>query len=114
MNVWQWAQNRKFTRAKYLPKSRGSSSRLGSLLPTQMASGNIPEASKGNDIAERMLGKILGDEEEKQEVEAPWALAGAEAFALLLAAMHRLQPPSQAACSQRRVSTIGHFPLPSI
>jgi hypothetical protein len=36
-----------------------------------MASGNIPKASKGNDIAERMLGKILGDEEEKQEVEAP-------------------------------------------
>jgi hypothetical protein len=28
-----------------------------------------------------MLGRILGDEEEKQEVEAPEALAGTEAFA---------------------------------
>ena len=51
------------------------------MLPIQTASGNMPEASKGNDMAEGMLGGILGDEEEKQEVEAPKALAGTEAFA---------------------------------
>lgn len=47
----------------------------------QTASGNIPGASQGNDRAECMLVRILGDEEEKQEVEAPEALAGTEAFA---------------------------------
>ena len=37
-------------------------------------------------MAEGMLGGILGDEDEKREVEAPDALAGAEAFASAVAA----------------------------
>jgi hypothetical protein len=37
-------------------------------------------------MAEGMLGGILGDKEEKPEVEAPEALAGAEAFASAVAA----------------------------
>jgi hypothetical protein len=37
-------------------------------------------------MAEGMLGGILGDEDEKGEVEAPDALAGAEAFASAVAA----------------------------
>src|SRR5271167_4437916 len=37
-------------------------------------------------MAEGMLGGILGGEEEKPEVEAPDALAGAEAFASAVAA----------------------------
>jgi len=37
-------------------------------------------------MAEGMLGGILGDEDEKGEVEAPDTLAGAEAFASAVAA----------------------------
>jgi len=37
-------------------------------------------------VAEGMLGGILGGEDEKPEVEAPQALAGAEAFAAAVAA----------------------------
>jgi hypothetical protein len=37
-------------------------------------------------MSEGMLGGILGDEDEKREVEAPDALAGAEAFASAVAA----------------------------
>ena len=37
-------------------------------------------------MAEGMLGGILGGEDEKPEVEAPQALAGAEAFAAAVAA----------------------------
>ena len=37
-------------------------------------------------MAKGLLGGILGDEDEKPEVEAPEALAGAEAFAAAVAA----------------------------
>jgi tetratricopeptide (TPR) repeat protein len=56
------------------------------LLPTQIASANIAKASKGIDMAESLLGGILGEDEEKPEAEAPEALAGTEAFAAAVAA----------------------------
>src|SRR5216683_986337 len=52
-----------------------------------VASTNMDEASKGGiDMAEGMLGGVLGDEGDKPEVETPDALAGAEAFASAVAA----------------------------
>jgi tetratricopeptide (TPR) repeat protein len=57
------------------------------LLPTRIASANIAELVTGKrDMAEGLLGGILGGDEEKPEVEAPGALAGAEAFAAAVAA----------------------------
>jgi tetratricopeptide (TPR) repeat protein len=47
-------------------------------------------------MAEGLLGGILGDEEEKPEVEAPEALAGAEAFAAAIAAIASRQDPGVA------------------
>jgi tetratricopeptide (TPR) repeat protein len=47
-------------------------------------------------MAEGLLGGILGDEEEKPEVEAPAALAGAEAFAAAIAAIASRQDPQVA------------------
>jgi hypothetical protein len=44
-------------------------------------------------MAEGMLGGILGDEEEKPEVESAAALAGAEAFAAAVAAIASRQDP---------------------
>jgi hypothetical protein len=38
-------------------------------------------------MAEGLVGGILGEEDEKPEVEAPEALAGAEAFAAAVAAI---------------------------
>jgi hypothetical protein len=56
------------------------------LLPTQKASANIAEGLKGIGMAEGLLGGVLGGEEEKPEVQAPEALAGAEAFAAAVVA----------------------------
>ncbi len=47
-------------------------------------------------MAEGMLGGILGGEDEKPEVEAPEALAGAEAFAAAIAAIASRQDPQVA------------------
>jgi len=47
-------------------------------------------------MAEGMLGGILGDEDEKPEVEAPETLAGAEAFAAAVAAIASRQDPQVA------------------
>jgi hypothetical protein len=47
-------------------------------------------------MAEGMLGGILGDEEEKPEVESAAALAGAEAFAAAVAAIASRQDPQVA------------------
>jgi len=44
-------------------------------------------------MAKGMLGGILGDEEEKPDVEAPEALASAEAFAAAVAAIASRQDP---------------------
>jgi hypothetical protein len=44
-------------------------------------------------MAERMLGGVLGDEDEKPETEAPGALAGAEASAAAVAAIASRQGP---------------------
>ena len=47
-------------------------------------------------MAEGLIGGTLGDEEEKPEVEAPGALAGAEAFAAAVAAIASRQDPEVA------------------
>jgi hypothetical protein len=47
-------------------------------------------------MAEGLVGGALGDEEEKPEVEAPGALAGAEAFAASVAAIASRQDPEVA------------------
>jgi hypothetical protein len=47
----------------------------------QIASANIAEGLRGIGMSEGLLGGVLGGEEEKPEVQAPEALAGAEAFA---------------------------------
>ena len=47
-------------------------------------------------MAECLLGGVLGGEEEKPEVEAPEALAGAEAFAAAVAAIASRQDPEVA------------------
>ena len=47
-------------------------------------------------MAEGLLGGIVGGEEEKPEVEAPEALAGAEAFAAAVAAIASRQDPQVA------------------
>ena len=47
-------------------------------------------------MAEGLIGGALGDEEEKPEVEAPGALAGAEAFAAAVAAIASRQDPEVA------------------
>jgi hypothetical protein len=47
-------------------------------------------------MAEGLVGGALGDEEEKPEVEAPGALAGAEAFAAAVAAIASRQDPEVA------------------
>src|SRR5450755_168894 len=47
-------------------------------------------------MAKRVLGRILGHEEEKPEVEAPEALASAEAFAAAVAAIASRQDPGVA------------------
>jgi len=55
---------------------------------------NIAEALKrGIDVAEGLLGRILGDEAEKPQVEVPEALASAEAFAAAVAAIASRQDP---------------------
>jgi len=48
-------------------------------------------------MTEGMLGGILGDEDEKREVEAPDALAGAEAFASAVAASSQATIPKSRA-----------------
>jgi hypothetical protein len=54
---------------------------------------NIAEALKrGIDVAEGLLGRILGDEAEKP-LEVPEALASAEAFAAAVAAIASRQDP---------------------
>src|ERR1700686_152640 len=45
-----------------------------------------PKRRRGAGMAEGMFGGILGDEDEKPEVEAPEPLASAEAFAAAVAA----------------------------
>ena len=47
-------------------------------------------------MAEGLVGGALGDEKEKPEVEAPGALAGAEAFAAAVAAIASRQDPEVA------------------
>jgi hypothetical protein len=47
-------------------------------------------------MAEGLLGGMLGDEEEKPEVGAPAAPAGAEAFAAAIAAIASRQDPQVA------------------
>ena len=46
-------------------------------------------------MAEGLLGGVLGGEDEKPEVEAPDALAGAEAFAAAVAAIASRQDPAR-------------------
>jgi hypothetical protein len=47
-------------------------------------------------MAEGLLGGVLGDEDEKPDVEAPDALAGAEAFAAAVAARFSASDPEVA------------------
>ena len=47
-------------------------------------------------MAEGLLGAVLGEEEEKPELEAPEALASAEAFAAAVAAIASRQDPQVA------------------
>src|SRR5216684_499797 len=47
-------------------------------------------------MAEGMLGGILGEQDEKPEVESPDALAGVEAFAAAIAAIASRQDPGVA------------------
>jgi hypothetical protein len=51
-------------------------------------------------MAECLLGGILGEEDEKPEVEAPEALAGAEGFAAAIAAIASRQDPGVARKTQ--------------
>jgi hypothetical protein len=55
-------------------------------------------------MAEGLLGGILGDEEAKPEVEAPEALAGAEAFASAVAARLAGNGKVSVADSKRRAA----------
>src|SRR6202162_1593361 len=55
-----------------------------------------PKRRRGVDMAEGLLGRILGHEAEKPEAEAPEALASAEAFAAAVAAIASRQDPGVA------------------
>jgi LEA14-like dessication related protein len=58
---------------------------------------NVTEfAGGGGDMPEGLLGEIVGDADEKPEVQAPEALAGAEAFAAAVAAIASRQDPEVA------------------
>jgi hypothetical protein len=54
----------------------------------------LPDRKIG--VAEGLLGGMLGDDEEKPEVEPPEAAAGAEAFAAAIAAIASRQDPGVA------------------
>jgi tetratricopeptide (TPR) repeat protein len=60
-------------------------------------------------MAEGMLGGILGGEGEKPEVEAPEALAGAEAFAAAVAAIASRQDPGVARKTEEFLSDQSHL-----
>ena len=88
---------RKFRSLKCRPKADVPTGLAPSLLPTQIASANIAELVTGKrDMAEGLLGGVLGDEDEKPDVEAPDALAGAEAFAAAVAARFSASDPEVA------------------
>jgi tetratricopeptide (TPR) repeat protein len=59
----------------------------------QTASANIADAPEGIDMAKGVLGGILGDEDERPEVETPEARPSAEAFAAAVAAIASRQDP---------------------
>src|SRR5216684_7475090 len=61
-------------------------------------------------MAEGMLGGILGDEDEKPEVESPDAMAGAEAFAAPIAAIASRQDPGVARRTEESLSDQSHLP----
>jgi tetratricopeptide (TPR) repeat protein len=60
-------------------------------------------------MAEGLLGGVLGDEDEKPEVEAPDALAGAEAFAAAVAAIASRQDPGVARKTEEFLSDQSHL-----
>jgi hypothetical protein len=60
-------------------------------------------------MAKRVLGGILGHEEEKPEVEAAETLAGAEAFAAAVAAIASRQDPGVARKTEEFLSDQSHL-----
>lgn len=74
-------------RLSYLPGLKAATPGAdGPLLPTQIASTNAEQLRQGGAMAKSLVGGALGGEEGKPEIEAPEALAGAEAFAAAVAA----------------------------
>jgi hypothetical protein len=70
---------------------------------------NSINRKNGDGMAEGMLGGILGDEDEKPEVESPDALAGAEAFAAAIAAIASRQDPGVARRTEEFLSDQSHL-----
>jgi tetratricopeptide (TPR) repeat protein len=60
-------------------------------------------------MPESLLGGILGDEDDKPEVEAPEALAGADAFAAAIAAIASRQDPGVARKTEEFLSDQSHL-----